>query len=169
MYRSPYADEGGIPRRFIVIAVIVLAAAALVMLAGPSNVLGLLHLKDLETAPNVVPIIPQSKPMITPEELRSYVVGSKRPDPVRLGDYAQVAGMQGNVIIVPVQGGFELEFLLDNGGVVSAILTENATGSRLSVTTGTAAALYDSFTHLDDKSETSSEAAPFVPPRPVSD
>ena len=76
----PEDDRRGSPtqRLLTVVAAVVLIVFAVILLAGPSNVLVLLNLKDLETEPPL-DHVPDIRTRMTLDELRARVVNTRPP------------------------------------------------------------------------------------------
>lgn len=137
-------------RVLIIVAAIVLIALALIMLAGPSNVLVLLHLKDLETEP-VVDYIPDAPTIMTLEELRTRVVNTRPRLEAFQGFPCAKSELSGTYFyIYAVESGFELQFEVYDGDIRSVMLypKENKQ-NRLSVTDGVTPAVFDLFVNQE--------------------
>ena len=133
----PEDDRRGSPtqRLLTVVAAVVLIVLAVILLAGPSNVLVLLNLKDLETEPPL-DHVPDIRTRMTLDELRARVVNT-RP---RLESFRGFPGIYG------VEPGFEVEFQLDGDAIRSVTLYPTADKqNRLSITDGVTAAVFDLF------------------------
>ncbi|MCQ2429457.1 MAG: hypothetical protein MJ192_03895 [Clostridia bacterium] len=154
-------------RTAVIVGVIVLTVIAIILFIGPSNILQMLHLKDLETDVTVPVIDPHQKPMITVRELRPYVVGRALNPYMLWGEYAFYMSSEdvyNAVYVFPVEKAeFELEVRLENGTVTSAILTDHVTLDRMDLTRGVDGPMYDQFVRLYERTEAVSEAAPAEP------
>lgn len=144
----PEDDRRGSPtqRLLTVVAAIVLIVFAVILLAGPSNVLVLLNLKDLETEPPL-DHVPDIRTRMTLDELRARVVNT-RP---RLESFRRFPGAEQELggmrfCIYGVEPGFEVEFQLDGDAIRSVTLYPTADKqNRLSITDGVTAAVFDLF------------------------
>ncbi len=143
----PEDDRYSPSRRLtIVIVAVVLTAFALVLLVGPTNVLVLLHLKDLETEPPL-DYVPDIRTHMTLEELCARVVNTRPRLETFLGfpcAERELGGMR--FYIFGVESGFEVEFQLDGDAIRSVTLYPTANKqNRLSVTDGVTQAVFDLF------------------------
>jgi hypothetical protein len=144
----PEDDRRGSPtqRLLTVVAAVVLIVFAVILLAGPSNVLVLLNLKDLETEPPL-DHVPDIRTRMTLDELRARVVNT-RP---RLESFRGFPGAEQELgdmrfCIYGVEPGFEVEFQLDGDAIRSVTLYPTADKqNRLSITDGVTAAVFDLF------------------------
>lgn len=162
----PYPGEN-YKRTIVIVGVIVLLVAALIMFLGPSNILQMLHLKDLETEPQYQPdIAPYQKPIITVWELQPFVV-DRVPNPFPMTNYMFTKsddGIYTALFIFPVKEGYQLEIRTENGNTVSAVLTDVATYERLDVTRGVNGQLYSDFVRLEERIKGTDTAVPDTEP-----
>ena len=150
MRNSPFPvdDWRDSPRRWvlIIVAAVVLIAMSLTLLIGPSNMLVLLHLKDLETEPPL-DHLPDAPVIMTMDELRTRVVNTRpRLESFRGFPCAEhlVGGMR--FVFYAVESGFEVEFQLDGDAIRSVTLYRTTDKQdRLSLTNGVTSAVFDLF------------------------
>lgn len=154
MNNGPIYPGSDYKRTAVIVAVIVLLAAALIMFLGPSNILQLLHLKDLETTPQYHPdIAPYRKPIITVWELLPFVV-DRVPSPYQMTEYMFTKSDEGlltSLFIFPVKEGYQLEIRVENGETVSAELVDLAALTRLVITNGVNGQVYSDFVRLEER------------------
>lgn len=160
MNGSPFSGsdpgEDKLRRRIILIVGGLLIIAGICMLIGPSNILTLLHLRDLETEPE--PIFPSestadSTTDIPFDELSKYVVNTVPRLEYFLGyPYGQAELGGQRFYYFRVESGFELEFCTEGNSMVMGVTVLSVTlydasdkTYRLSLTDGVPLEILDEF------------------------
>lgn len=160
MNGSPFSGsdpgEDKLRRRIVLIAGVLLIIAALCMLIGPSNILTLLHLKDLETEPEFV-LPPEgtadSATYISFDYLSQCVVNTVPRLESFLGyPYGQAELGGQRFFYFRVESGFELEFCTEGNSMVMGVTVRSVTlydasdkTYRLSLTDGVPLEILDEF------------------------